>query len=81
MRDDPGNWDLLVTDFDMPDMTGAQLADAAKAIVPGLPIILVTALAGEARRSGAVFAKVLSKPIDRQSLVLHSELALLSAVD
>ncbi len=81
LRDDPGNWDLLVTDFDMPDMTGAQLADAAKAIVPGLPIILVTALAGEARRSGAVFAKVLSKPIDRQSLVLHSELALLSAVD
>ena len=81
LRDDPSNWDLIVTDFDMPGITGAQLAEAAKAIAPGLPIILVTALAGEAGRSGALFAAVLPKPIDRQSLVLQAEAALLSTVD
>lgn len=77
LRDDPGHWDLLVTDFDMPDMDGADLADAAKNIVPGLPIILVTALAREAGRTGPLFAAVLSKPIDRKSLVLQCEMSLL----
>jgi CheY-like chemotaxis protein len=57
------------------------LAEAAKTVAPGLPIVLVTALAGEAGRSGALFAAVLSKPIDRQSLVLQAALALLSKVD
>lgn len=81
LRDDPDTWDLLVTDYDMPGMTGAELTEAAKAIVPNLPSILVTALAGEAGRSGALFTAVLSKPIDRQSLVLKSELALMSSVE
>lgn len=81
LRDDPGTWDLLVTDYDMPGMTGADLTEAAKAIVPNLPSILVTALAGEAGRSGSLFAAVLSKPIDRQSLVLQSESALKTVGD
>ena len=80
LREEPGTWDLLVTDFDMPSMTGAQLAETAKDIAPGLPIVLVTALAGEAGRSGALFDDVLPKPIDRQSLVLQCELALMSAI-
>lgn len=79
LKDAPDAWDLLVTDFDMPGMNGAQLAEAAKTIKPTLPIILVTALAGEAGRSGALFASVLPKPIDRHSLVQKSELALISA--
>lgn len=80
LRDNPDTWDLLVTDFDMPDMTGAELTEAAKAIAPDLPSILVTALAGEAGRSGALFANVLSKPIDRKLLVMHAEVALVSAL-
>ncbi len=78
LKDAPEAWDLLVTDFDMPGMNGAQLAEAAKTIKPKLPIILVTALAGGAGRSGALFASVLPKPIDRHSLVQKSELALIS---
>ncbi|GGC00279.1 hypothetical protein GCM10011363_16110 [Marivita lacus] len=77
LRDDPTHWDLLVTDFDMPDMDGADLAEAAKNIVPDLPIILVTALAREAGRTGPLFTGVLSKPIDRKSLVLQCEMSLL----
>ena len=81
LRDEPDNWDLLVTDFDMPGMTGAQLVEAAKAIKQNLPTILVTALAGESGRTGAFFAAVLPKPIDRQSLVMQAELALMSATN
>ena len=66
-----------MTDFDMPDMDGADLAEAAKNIVPDLPIILVTALAREAGRTGPLFTGVLSKPIDRKSLVLQCEMSLL----
>lgn len=78
LQDDPDAWDLLVTDYDMPSMTGAKLAEAVKTLAPDVPIILVTALAGEAGRSGDLFSAVLSKPIDRSALVLQSELALLS---
>ena len=81
LRDDPGSWDLVVTDFDMPHMTGAQLADEARRLVPGLPMLLVTALAGEAGRTGVHFSAVLPKPIDRRSLVLQAELALLAAAE
>lgn len=37
--------DLLITDFSMPKMNGAQLADAAREIRPGLPILLATGYA------------------------------------
>jgi CheY-like chemotaxis protein len=77
LRDDPGAWDLLVTDFDMPGMTGAELADAARRLVPGLPVILVTALAGVAGRHGSAFAAVLGKPVDRDALVSSAEAAIL----
>ena len=79
LRDDPGAWDLLVTDFDMPGMTGAKLAERAHAMIPGLPIILVTALAGVAGRHGAEFAAVLGKPVDRDVLVSRVEAAIVGA--
>jgi PAS domain S-box-containing protein len=41
----PDAWDLLITDFDMPEMNGAELAYHVKQLRPGLRAILVTALA------------------------------------
>lgn len=79
LREDPGTWDLLVTDFDMAGMTGAELAEAARGLVPGIPAILVTALAGTAGRSGAAFDAVLAKPVTREALVLAAERAILRA--
>ena len=38
-------YDLLVTDFDMPDLNGYQLAIAAKAGSPGLDVLIMTGLA------------------------------------
>jgi DNA-binding NtrC family response regulator len=51
-------YDLLLTDLRMPGMDGVSLLKAAKATVPGLPVILVTAhatvqTAVEAMREGA----------------------------
>jgi PAS domain S-box-containing protein len=37
--------DLMITDYSMPKMTGLQLAEAARALRPGLPILLATGYA------------------------------------
>ena len=57
-------FDLMVTDFAMPGMNGAQLATAARELAPDLPVLFVTgfakgdALDGWERRG----ARVLDKP-------------------
>jgi len=40
--DDPGRFDLIVTDLTMPDMTGLELAKACTALRPDIPIVLAT---------------------------------------
>ena len=45
IQDDPEAWDLLITDFEMPDMSGAGLAAKVHGIAPELPIVLYTARA------------------------------------
>jgi PAS domain S-box-containing protein len=81
LREDPDAWDLVITDFDMPVMDGAALARAARAIIPTLPVVLVTALPGWQGRSssgGSPFAAVLGKPISRDALVTAAETAIAS---
>ncbi len=55
-RNDPGRFDLVITDFAMPSMTGVELARELSRIRPGLPTILCTAFQEvctlEARESG-----------------------------
>ncbi|PJG49228.1 hybrid sensor histidine kinase/response regulator [Sphingobium sp. LB126] len=40
-----GNVDLVITDYAMPGMTGAQLAEAIEERLPGLPVIIITGFA------------------------------------
>ena len=40
-----GGVDLLITDFAMPRMNGAQLAEAARDVIPRLPVLLATGYA------------------------------------
>ena len=36
------NFDLVLADYDMPTMNGAQLARAIKGIFPGVPIVMIS---------------------------------------
>lgn len=75
LSDDPEAWTLLITDFDMPHLSGAALAAAARDIRPDLPVLLCTALP-EARRPGGAFDGVVGKPVAADRLVAAAEAAI-----
>ncbi|MGE4193001.1 MAG: ABC transporter substrate binding protein [Pseudodesulfovibrio sp.] len=68
--DDENRFDLVITDYDMPGMSGTQMAKDLAAVAPNLPIILVSG------REDAVHAAadlpnirmVVIKPYDKQDL-------------
>jgi len=62
--------DLLLLDFAMPGMNGAQLAREARALHPGLPIIFVTGFAESDQLESALGgeATVLKKPFGAEQL-------------
>jgi CheY-like chemotaxis protein len=67
----PGAWDLLVTDFEMPEMTGAELAARARTVAPGLAIVCLTGLGPEDPRvagASGLFDAVARKPAPRATL-------------
>ena len=71
LREEPDVWSVLVTDYDMPYLTGGDLVDARNAFAPKLPVILITALARRlsvARVSPDRVSVVLPKPLDLEAL-------------
>jgi len=74
-----GNYDLLLTDMKMPGMSGIELLDSVKSIVPDLEVILITAYAEisqavEAVKLGAF--DYITKPFDDDQLFASVEKAL-----
>jgi CheY-like chemotaxis protein len=59
--------DLLVTDYSMPRMNGAQLAAAARQIRPELPVLLATGYAELPMGSGNGLPKI-GKPYQQDQL-------------
>jgi len=59
--------DLMITDYAMPGMTGLQLAEAARKLRPGLPILLATGYADLPTRSKVELPR-LSKPYQQRQL-------------
>ena len=59
--------DLLLTDYAMPGMTGVELASAALALRPGLPIVLATGYADLPDGVQCALPR-LPKPYDQQQL-------------
>jgi CheY-like chemotaxis protein len=60
---------VLVTDYRMPDFTGAELVRRARRLVPGLATIVLSATPDEARRDLAdATTPVLAKPWNRREL-------------
>jgi signal transduction histidine kinase len=65
-KDNPGNFDLVISDRGMPNMTGDQLAGELISIRPGIPIILCTGFSNEndVKRAKAMGVKgFLMKPV------------------
>jgi CheY-like chemotaxis protein len=63
--------DVVVTDVGMPGMGGLEVAKAAKAIAPAVPVVIVTGWAERddiARARGREVDSVLIKPVDPDAL-------------
>ena len=66
LREDPEQFDILITDHAMPALTGLELAEAALALRPGLPVALCTGYSQARARERAKalgVARFLLKPI------------------
>jgi len=63
------NFDLLLTDMQMPDMDGCGLARRVQELYPSLPIILLSSVGDERnKRYSGLFRSVLTKPIKQEML-------------
>jgi CheY-like chemotaxis protein len=69
-------FDIVITDHTMPGMTGLDLARAARALRPGLPVLMFTGygegITAEAMERAGV-AALLRKPIDPAALLAALE--------
>jgi CheY-like chemotaxis protein len=68
---DPLSFDLVITDYTMPHMTGVELARKVFRIRPGLPLIMCTGFSemiNEEKAKAAGICEFLLKPITRQDM-------------
>lgn len=65
--------DLMITDVGMPGLNGRQLADAARSLRPGLPILITTGYAGHSLDDMDLTpgVAVLRKPFSLDALAAH----------
>ncbi|MFO1341213.1 MAG: ATP-binding protein [Burkholderiaceae bacterium] len=71
LRDTPDGFAAVLTDEVMPGMNGTQFAQAARALVPGLPVLLISGYGGAMlaqRAAQAGVQGVLGKPLRRADL-------------
>jgi len=67
----PGNFELVLTDWNMPGKTGVEVTRAIRAIDPKVPIVMITTEAEKARVLEAIQAGVtdyLVKPFTTEKL-------------
>ena len=60
--------DLIVMDFAMPGMNGAEVARQARISRPTIPILFITGFADRAAISGIDGAQIIGKPFNRDEL-------------
>ncbi|MBC7915821.1 MAG: response regulator [Pyrinomonadaceae bacterium] len=74
-------FDLIITDMQMPEMSGMELSKRIKIIDHNLPIVLLSSIGDETRKKFAdLFSAILTKPVKQQHLlkVIQSELKQIS---
>lgn len=63
------SFDLLLTDMQMPDMDGCELAQHVQRLYPQLPIILLSSVGDERNKQyEGLFRSILTKPIKQEML-------------
>ncbi len=63
------HFDLLLTDMQMPEMDGCELAGIVKQSYPKLPIILLSSVGDESNKKyNGLFRSILTKPIKQEML-------------
>ena len=65
-REDPGSFDLVITDQTMPEMTGADMVREILSLSPGIPVILCTGFSesmDEMKAAALGAAGFLMKPV------------------
>jgi signal transduction histidine kinase/DNA-binding response OmpR family regulator len=70
-RSDPSQFDLVITDFNMPDMNGLEVARELIALRPDLPVMLVSGYVTDELKERALATgvrEVLSKPVTTNQL-------------
>lgn len=78
-KENPSNYDIIVTDQTMPEMTGINLARSVLAIRPDIPVILCTGHSEILSKNQAIQAGVvalLAKPLSRSVLATSVRKAL-----
>lgn len=73
LRADPFRYDLVITDLDMPLLSGADLSGKLRALRPELPVIMVTGYdrqITEEQTADLGIRELLLKPLDRNRLLL-----------
>jgi len=71
IRDQPHQFDLIISDFSMPHMNGIQLAEEIKRINPGIPIILLSGYNSDVPKKqikSTVINGFITKPISKNEL-------------
>lgn len=71
LSENPGLWSAVVTDLDMFDITGVDIAKAAAQLDPPVPCVLVTALPDHAAKNRHLFHSILAKPVEALALIRH----------
>ncbi|WP_423147333.1 response regulator [Rubrolithibacter danxiaensis] len=63
------NFDLIISDMQMPEMDGVELATAVKSKLPEIPIMLLSSVGNETKsKYPQLFSSVLTKPIKQAQL-------------
>ena len=68
---EPGKYDMILTDYLMPDMRGDKLAAAIKSLCPKQPVVMITAFPEKLQTSACPLGGVdsfICKPFDAQIL-------------
>lgn len=65
---EPNQFDLVVTDYQMPEMRGDELAANIKRLAPGQPVLMITGSAQPHLELTAVTDAILTKPFTLEEL-------------